>query len=87
MINNKIIKLLLISLMGIFLTVFNYFVYSSWMRIIEYNYYCIGNICKIWFDLNPTPMFIITGLTIGFTVWYICKIFTLILQYFGAVKA
>lgn len=90
--NNKI-QLFLIALIGLSIAWFDYVVYSGWMWIVEHDYYCIGNyegtgqICRIWFEVNPTPLFIITGLAIGFTLWYIGKIITLILQYFGAVKA
>lgn len=90
--NNKI-QLFLIALIGFVIACFDYFVYYQWQWLFKHNYYCVnsydgtGQICRIWFDVSPLPTYIMTGLAIGFTLWYISKIITLILQYFGAVKA
>lgn len=90
---NKKIQLFLITIIGLVIAWVDYFVYFGWKWIFEHNYYCIGTydgtgqICRIWFEVNPLPLYIITGLAIGFTIWYIYKIFILVLQYFGAIKA
>lgn len=88
------LHLFLIIIIGLIIAWFDYFIYLGWQWIFKYNYYCIESfngdgqkICQIWFDLNPLPTLILTIAAIVITVWYIFKIFTLFLQYFGVVKS
>jgi len=87
---NKL-KFFLFIIIGLIITFFDYICYEAWQRIIQYNYYCIGSadgvgqVCRIWFDLNPFPLLVMTIITIVITVWYVFTCFRLILRYLGLI--
>lgn len=81
----------LFVIIGLIIAWFDYYIYLGWQWIIQYKYYCIGSadgvgqVCQIWFDMNPLPLLIMTIFVIVISVWYIFTLSTLILRYLGLI--